>query len=69
MPLYEYICQDCHHRFEILQRIGEGADGLSCPECGEAQLAKQFSTFASSSSESATTSGACAATGGGCGFT
>ncbi len=49
MPLYEYRCDDCGHRFEILQRIGESADGLGCPECGAEGLAKQHSTFASAS--------------------
>ncbi len=47
MPLYEYRCDDCGHLFEILQRMDEGADGLSCPECGRERLQKQFSTFAS----------------------
>ncbi len=46
MPIYEYRCEDCDHRFEILQRLGEGADGLSCPDCGAPRLSKMFSTFA-----------------------
>lgn len=50
MPLYEYRCDDCQASFEILQRMGEGPGGLACPECGGTDLAKQFSTFAASSS-------------------
>jgi putative FmdB family regulatory protein len=46
MPLYEYRCRDCGNHFEVLQRLGEGADGLSCTSCGAAALDKQFSTFA-----------------------
>jgi putative FmdB family regulatory protein len=46
MPLYEYRCQGCGHRFEILQRLGDGADGLACPRCDDPGLEKQFSTFA-----------------------
>lgn len=46
MPLYEYRCRSCDHRFEILQRLGENGDGLACPRCGAAAPAKQFSTFA-----------------------
>lgn len=61
MPLYEYRCPQCGHRFEILQRMGEGAEGLTCPRCGAGKVEKQFSTFASS------TGGGQAATGGGCG--
>jgi putative FmdB family regulatory protein len=47
MPLYEYTCRNCGRRFEVLQRVGAGADGLSCPACGGANVVKQFSTFAS----------------------
>jgi putative FmdB family regulatory protein len=49
MPLYEYACKNCGQRFEILQRMGEGAEGLECPGCGEHELEKQFSTFSSGS--------------------
>ena len=56
MPLYEYRCRDCGNQFEVLQRLGEGAEGLACTGCGAAALDKQFSTFATSggSSESMT---------------
>lgn len=46
MPIYEYRCSECEHRFEMLQRIGQGAEGLVCPSCGGTSLDKQFSTFA-----------------------
>jgi putative FmdB family regulatory protein len=51
MPIYEYRCNDCGNRFEILQRLGQGADGVHCPSCGEERIEKQFSTFASSTAE------------------
>ncbi len=50
MPLYEYLCRDCGERFEVLQRMGEGAEGLACPKCDRSEIEKQFSTFASASS-------------------
>lgn len=53
MPLYEYSCRGCGHRFEILQRLGEGAEGLACPSCDAAALDKQFSTFAAGTSSGA----------------
>ena len=33
MPLYEYLCKKCHHRFEKIQKF---SDPLvkKCPECG-----------------------------------
>ncbi|HPC84472.1 MAG TPA: zinc ribbon domain-containing protein [Thermoanaerobaculaceae bacterium] len=48
MPLYEYVCQQCGRRFEVLQRMGATAEGLSCPACGSGEVRKAFSTFASS---------------------
>jgi putative FmdB family regulatory protein len=47
MPIYEYDCEKCGHRFEQLVRADEE---VVCPECGSAQVAKRFSTFASKSS-------------------
>lgn len=55
MPLYEYVCQRCRRRFEVLQRVGEGSEGLVCPDCGASELEKQFSTFAGTSSTSGAT--------------
>ena len=70
MPMYEYVCQSCGHQFEILQRMGEGADGLACPKCGEERVEKQFSTFAASGNSTSTSAGfnAGAGCGGGSGF-
>ena len=69
MPLYEYSCADCGHRFEILQRIGEGAEGLRCPCCDADRLDKQFSTFASASDGKAAASPVAGGCGAGSGFT
>ena len=48
MPLYEYRCAACENRFEVLQRVGQGSEGLECPDCGETEVEKEYSTFASS---------------------
>jgi putative FmdB family regulatory protein len=53
VPLYEYSCRSCDERFEVLQAMGAGARGLSCPECGGGELEKQHSTFSGSASSSA----------------
>jgi putative FmdB family regulatory protein len=57
MPLYEYRCRGCGNQFEVLQRLGEGAEGLACTSCGAAALDKQFSTFATGGGASESTSG------------
>ncbi len=33
MPIYEYECDSCGHRTELLQRVGAPAVG-ECSECG-----------------------------------
>ena len=33
MPLYEYQCQKCRHRFEKIQKFSD-APLKKCPECG-----------------------------------
>ena len=43
MPIYEYRCEACEHRFETLVR---GAETPVCPTCGSATLARELSTFA-----------------------
>jgi len=33
MPLYEYLCKKCSHRFERIQKFSD-APVKKCPECG-----------------------------------
>jgi len=33
MPLYEYECKKCHHRFERIQKFSD-PHPKKCPECG-----------------------------------
>jgi len=35
MPLYEYLCKKCGHRFERIQKFSD-APVKKCPECGGA---------------------------------
>lgn len=73
MPLYEYRCRACGRRFEVLQKMGDGAEGLECPHCGGTQIARQLSTFAaggsSGKSAEAVSCGAPGCAAGGSGFT
>jgi putative FmdB family regulatory protein len=50
MPIYEYVCCECSHRFETLQ---QGASRASCPSCRSERLDKQVSVFAVSTKGSA----------------
>lgn len=60
MPIYEYKCQECGKKFELLQRLGATNEEVRCPECGAPKPVKQFSVFSSSgSSSSECESGVC----------
>lgn len=43
MPLFEYRCTSCDHRFEALV---QGAEKPACPSCAGRRLEKLLSTFA-----------------------
>jgi putative FmdB family regulatory protein len=43
MPIFEYICQVCGHRFEA---IVQGSNSPACPSCKGTKLEKQISAFA-----------------------
>lgn len=48
MPIYEYECRACRHRFEALVRL-PAADAVECPACHGTDLEKLISMFAPSS--------------------
>ncbi len=37
MPLYEYQCPKCGHRFERIQKFSD-PDPKKCPECGASKI-------------------------------
>ena len=41
MPIYAYRCEQCDHRLELLQKVGD-APPAACPECGRPGLRKQL---------------------------
>ncbi len=43
MPLYEYECQACHHRFEQIQRFSDPIV-KKCPRCGKKKVRKLLSS-------------------------
>ena len=46
MPIYEYECLSCSHRFEELIRSAGQERKLSCPDCGSRRIRRRLSTFA-----------------------
>ena len=42
MPIYEYVCCDCGHEFETLQKMSD-APLRDCPTCEKQSLKKKIS--------------------------
>jgi putative FmdB family regulatory protein len=43
MPLYEYECDACHHRFERIQKFSDPLVDV-CPNCGKGPVKKLLSS-------------------------
>jgi len=43
MPLYEYECEACKQRFEVIQKFSDPAPEV-CARCGKGPVHRQFST-------------------------
>ena len=71
MPIFEYRCESCGHKFEA---ILFGEQKAECPKCHTEKLEKQLSTFAVSANSGSSSSPAmgcgqsncCMMNGGGC---
>ena len=46
MPIYEFECPSCGHRFEELvgSHVGRETDEVACPSCGAAKVERLLST-------------------------
>ena len=64
MPIFEYTCQSCGHRFEHLTRANQDA---VCPACEGSALAKHLSTFAVGANAATRTAAAAPGPCGSCG--
>ena len=47
MPLYEYVCNDCHKEFSVHLTIKdyESNPNIKCPYCESGNVLKKFSAF------------------------
>lgn len=74
MPIYEYLCNDCGHRFEIMRSMKDADAPVSCKICESQRTKRALSVFFASSEGRAVTaksggscSGGCSGCGGSCG--
>jgi len=47
MPIYEYECLDCGHRFELQRKIDDRDSKAKCPKCGAEHVQRAFGSFIS----------------------
>jgi putative FmdB family regulatory protein len=45
MPVYEFLCRDCDHRYEDLVPMSTELLDQACPECRSGDVAKLYSPF------------------------
>lgn len=45
MPIYEYRCKRCNHRFEDLVKVGGVSEVVVCPECDDRDVMRLPSVF------------------------
>ncbi len=44
MPIFEYKCDSCGRKFEVLEKSSAAVKKV-CPECGSEKVSKQLSVF------------------------
>jgi putative FmdB family regulatory protein len=45
MPIYEYICQDCKTRFEVLRPMKDADAPMNCKECESYHTSRAITVF------------------------
>ena len=45
MPLYDYVCEACRHRFEVIHGVHDHGP-TTCPNCGKGPVRKGITTAA-----------------------
>ncbi len=46
MPVYDYVCLDCHKPFELVLTLHEhDEETLKCPNCGSKHVEQEAAAF------------------------
>lgn len=67
MPIYEYLCDDCHTRYERI--VMSAGQVIECPKCESKRHTLQLSVFSAGKSTNGTASISEASASGVCGCT
>lgn len=49
MPVYEYACEACGATTEVLRRMADADEPLTCEKCGSGKTRRAHSVFAAAS--------------------
>jgi putative FmdB family regulatory protein len=45
MPVYDYVCHDCHKTFELILTLKEHEVEAKCPKCGSKNVEQEATAF------------------------
>jgi putative FmdB family regulatory protein len=45
MPVYDYVCNDCHKPFELVLTLKEHETKIKCPTCGSRDVEQEATAF------------------------
>ncbi|MBS4033356.1 MAG: zinc ribbon domain-containing protein [Ignavibacterium sp.] len=48
MPIFEYKCEECNSKFELLHKSSANNEEITCPFCKSVNNKKLFSAFSAS---------------------
>jgi len=60
MPIFEYQCEDCKTKHEVLHKSSLNQEEVSCPKCNSKKNKKLLSTFSASFSSGSYSDSSCA---------
>lgn len=66
MPIFEYKCNDCSRKFDVLHKSSTNLEEVVCPDCQSKNSKKLLSSFSASVGSSSSYSGS-SCTDGSCG--
>ena len=45
MPVYDYVCNDCHKTFELILTLRQHEAEAKCPKCGSKNVEQEATAF------------------------
>ena len=68
MPIFEYRCEDCNTKYEVLHKSSQNIEDVTCPKCNSKNNKKLLSSFSASMGSSSSFSAGDSCASGTCGL-